>query len=175
MTPVRMKYLQSTYRGAQLRWPKPHICHIRSLQKQIQFPLGLFQLYIYLTLNAKKQSMQFTKRGSFISNAALLSVHVDKEGQQYSSGMRTSLLSWYSFFSPEITCETLSTQFLPSIFAMATCGACYTCIPSKQRALKFLGCNPICTEVENPFSSAIKSCFRERLSDPKSWVIGSFI
>lgn len=72
------------------------------------------------------------------------------------------------FFPPEITCKTLSTQFLPSIFAMATCGACYTCTPSKQRALKFLGCNPICTEVENPFSSAIKSCFRERLSDPKS-------
>lgn len=65
--------------------------------------------------------MQFTRKGSCISNVAVLSVCVDREGQKNSPEMRTFL---GQFFPPEITCKTLSTHFLPSIFVMATWGAC---------------------------------------------------
>lgn len=69
----------------------------------------------------KKKSTQFTRKGSCISNAALLLVCVDREEQKYSSEIGTSL---GQFFPPEIICKTLSTQFLSSIFVMATWGAC---------------------------------------------------
>lgn len=45
---------------------------------------------------------------------------MDREGQKYSSEMGASL---GQFFPPGITCKILSTQFLPSIFVMATWGA----------------------------------------------------
>lgn len=154
--------LQSTYSAAQLRWPKP-LSVTSGLYRKIQLPVGLFQLFNYITYTAKKKKKKkvqtkFIPRGDLSFQMLLYSQCVDQEWQQYSSGMGTALASW-DRFCPEITCKTLSTQFLPSMSVMATCGACCTCAPSKQRALKFLGCNSVSTDVENPFFL----CYQELL------------